>query len=1227
MQVRILGPLEVAEHGRTLDLGGHKQQTLFAVLALHAREVVSRDRLIDELWGEAPPPSGPKAIQGYVHALRKVLGADAIATRGGGYLLALDRDALDAHRHERLVAAGRDLLARDPDGAGARLRTALGLWRGEPLEGLRFEAGAAAEVQRLGERRLDALELRIEADLAVGRHGEIVGELQALVATHPFREMPAAQLMLALYRSGRQAEALETYRRTRERLTNELGLEPSDGLRELERRILAQDPDLGAPARPQRSASARAPTAPAAELAAPGAPAARRLVTVLAARAVATDAEEVHAVLEHGGEVIERFGGTVERFLGEAVIGMFGLLEAREDDPLRAVRAALELQLLDAGPMRLGIEIGEIFVAGRSGGATYATGAAITIAGRLAERAENGQILLGERMRTTVAGDVRLDEAGGRLLGLLVERPGMLRVSRTPLVGRASELAELHAILDRSRTSQECHMVTVLGAAGLGKSRLAAELLAAAGDDTTVLVGRCHADTGGAIHRVLGEIVAQLGTDPRARIAELLADDEQAARRVLSAAGLSGEPAQARETSWAVRTLFERLARSRPLVVAIEDIHWAEQPLLELLEYVVAFARGSPIVLLCLARPEILETRPTWAAPQPDRSVLALGALGTADATALVQQLGATTRIAGIVQRAEGNPLFLEQLVAVDAEHLPGTLPVSIQAVLAARIDRLDPAEANVLRHAAVEGRTFHAGAVAALLGADERPQADALLVALARKGLVRADRAEFAGEAAFRFDHVLIRDAAYEALPKRVRAVLHERIANWIDGRGPGSSDEVVGYHLEQACRLQVELGAASERGLAVRGAERLRRAGWAARGRGDPSAAARLFLRGASLLDGDDPVRVALLPALGAALFEAGRQAEADHVLTEALARSRDPALSARAQVEQQFVRLLGEGSEGTEGAPAAATAALEVLREHGDEYGQSRAWSLLASIAWFQGRVADADDAWRAAAELARRAHDERELHEVLGWRASAAVFGPTPVREAIRRCGEIRETVGASPVAVALTLHPLALLHTMCGEVEYAWELAAEAGAILRELGGMQSAVSHHEALLELLACRPAQAEERLREGYDRLAGMGDGTLLATTAAMLAQAVLVQDRLDEAEQLAQVSKRGAPPDDIVTQVIWRGVQARILAARGHAQAAAELAEEAVALIARTDLVTHHGDALADLAEVLRLGGRAEDAYQAVREALCLYDDKGNAVAARRLRKRFPELPQED
>jgi DNA-binding SARP family transcriptional activator len=1221
VRLRILGPLEVVDDDRALDLGAHKQQALLGVLALRPREVVSTARLIDELWGESPPASAAKAVQGYVSGLRKALGGDAIVTKAGGYLVSVDPDALDAERFDQLVAAGRESVARDPARAAATLREALALWRGDPLEGLRLEANARIEVQRLAERRLTALELRIEADLALGRHAELVGELQELAAVHPYREGLAAHLMLALYRSGRQAEALSAYRRARQQLTAELGLEPSESLRQLERQVLAQDPqlDLAAPEAEAAAPAASAPPAPP-----PPAPSAaqhaRRLVTVLAGRAVATDAEALHAVLERAGGVVERFGGTVERYLGDMVIGLFGLTEAREDDALRAVRAALELQGSDGAALQMGIESGEIFVGGRAGGATFATGAAITAAGRLAERAADGQVLLGEAIRAAVAADVRVDAASGRLLELRSVQPGLLRVSRTPFVGRARELGELRAILARTSAARACHMVTILGPAGLGKSRLAAELLASGGDETTVLVGRCRSDAEGVTYRVLAELVAQLGGDPRRRIAELLADDDQA-RGVLGAVGLSHEPAQTQEAFWAIRTLLERLARDRPLVVAIEDIHWAEPLLLDLLEYVVAFARSSPILLLCMARPELLEARPSWAAPQPDRSVLVLEALAQQEATALVQRLGATGRISNIVRRAEGNPLFLEQLVAVDAEHLSGTLPASIQAVLAARIDGLEAGEADVLRHAAVEGRTFHAGAVVALLPEDERSSIDARLVALARKGLIRADRAEYAGEAAFRFDHALIRDAAYEAIPKRVRTDLHVRIAEWIDVRTPGGSDELVGYHLEQACRLPAELGVAGarERALAARAAERFALAARAAQARGDPGAAARLLERGASLLDADDRARVALLPALGAALFDAGRQADADRVLTEALRRTRDPRLSARAEVEQQFVRLLGEGSTGTVDARRAAGAALRVLQEHGDEHGQSRAWSLHATIAWFEGRAADADDAWQRAAALARRTRDERELFDVLGWRASAAVFGPTPVREAIRRCTEIRETVRSSAVAVALTLHPLATLHAMSGEFEQARRLLREANEILHELGGMQSAVSHHEAVVERLAGRHASAEALLRDGYARLAGMGDGTLLATTAAMLAQAVHARGDLEEAEQLCLVSRRGAPADDILTQVIWRGVQARILAQRGSFAAAERLAREAVGLIVRTDFLTHHGDALLDLAEVLRLGDRAEDSYQAARAALSLYERKGNIVAAARVRSR--------
>jgi ATP/maltotriose-dependent transcriptional regulator MalT len=313
------------------------------------------------------------------------------------------------------------------------------------------------------------------------------------------------------------------------------------------------------------------------------------------------------------------------------------------------------------------------------------------------------------------------------------------------------------------------------------------------------------------------------------------------------------------------------------------------------------------------------------------------------------------------------------------------------------------------------------------------------------------------------------------------------------------------------------------------------------------------------------------------------------------------------------------MGEDSAGAGAAGRVADAALRVLEHHDDALGLSRAWSLRAMVAWFQSQAADADEAWRHAAALARRAGDERELFEALCWRASAAAFGPTPVAEAMRRCEEIRETVRSSPFATALTLYPLALLHAMAGEIERARGLVAQSDDILRELGGMHAAVSHHSAAVEMLADSPASAEALLREGYVTLTAMGDGTLLATTAAMLAQAVYAQGRIEEAEELCRVSRRGAPEDDIFTQVIVRRVQAKVLAVRGDAGAAEALARAAVALVAGTDFLAHHGDTLLDLAEVLRLCDRPDDSYQAAQAALSLYAQKGNVVAAQRVRSR--------
>jgi DNA-binding SARP family transcriptional activator len=255
MEIHILGPLEASEDGQSLDLGPPKQRGLLALLVLHRNEVVSADRLIDELWAGRPPAAAGKSIQVYVSQLRKTLGADAIESRAGGYKLSL---AADVDRFDRLAEEGRDFLKRGESRRAAEvLREALSLWRGPPLADVAYESFAQGEIARLEEARLATLEERIEADLAGGRQAELVPELQRLVRDNPLRERLRAQLMLALYRTGRQAEALEAYRNARQILTNELGLEPSRELQQLEQAILRQDEALGASVRPRLLPAAR----------------------------------------------------------------------------------------------------------------------------------------------------------------------------------------------------------------------------------------------------------------------------------------------------------------------------------------------------------------------------------------------------------------------------------------------------------------------------------------------------------------------------------------------------------------------------------------------------------------------------------------------------------------------------------------------------------------------------------------------------------------------------------------------------------------------------------------------------------------------------------------------------------------------------------------------------------------------------------------------------------
>jgi predicted ATPase/DNA-binding SARP family transcriptional activator len=1260
MEFRMLGPLEVREEGRPLPLGGGKRRILLGVLLLHPNEAVSSERLVDELWGARPPEAARKLVQGYVSGLRKVLGADRLATRQPGYLVRLEAGELDLNEFERLSAAAR--AEREPWRAAERWREALELWRGPALADLRFEGFAGREAERLNELRLAALLERIEADLALGRHAELVGELEALVAEHPLQERLRGRLMLALYRSGRQAEALEVYRATRRLLAEELGLEPSAELQRLERLVLTQDEELDLP-RLQAPAEPQAP--PPAERPEP----VRRRVTVLAADLAGSaalgeriDPESLHAVLarysEMCVEVLERYGGTVERFVGNAVVALFGLPSVHEDDAFRAVGAAVELreavrdlggEVVRAHGVGLGVKIaldsGEVFIGASPRREAFASGDVLNLAAGLERAAAAGEILLGEQTRRLVEHAVSVEGLeplvvedrtepvrAWRLLELDAELVP-LRPATSPFVDRERELAELTRELDRAVDHRACRLCTVLGAPGIGKSRVVRELLDDLSASAAVAVGRCLSYGERITYRPLAEIVRGLGGgEPKERIGDLLQGVEGAelvAERVLGAIG-QAEPGPREETFWAVRRLFEAVARRRPLVLVVEDVHWAQPTLLDLLEYLVGFSSGAPILLICLARPELFEARPGWAAPQEGRRLVALDPLPEEDARELVVSLGAgrlDERVrARIVETGEGNPLFLEQLVAVQAAGEAETLPATVQAVLAARIDRLEPAERAVLEAASVEGRSFHRGALAALLTEGRRDEVEAQLMALVRKWLIRPDPPHFAGEDAFRFTHVLTRDAAYGALPKRRRSELHERVADWLEAK-QATEDELVGYHLERAFRYRVELDGLERRddGLAARAAARLEAAGREALSRSDLPAAANLLERSVALLPQDDQTRAALLPELGETLMELGELRQAEGVLAEArraAAALHDERLAAHALVRQLLLRLQIT-TDATAEAAAAIEEVLPVFERHGDELGACHARRLEAWVHWIRGNVGAAEIAWREAAEHARRAGADREETEVLLWLASAALIGPTPAHEGIARCGEFLSRLADRPMTAALVLNWLAGLQAMVGDFDEARRSLAQAKTTLADFGVPWGAKSHAEALVATLADDLEEAERSLRADYDYLASRGEKAFLSTTAARLARAVEAQGRRYEAYELTEVAERNSASDDFATQIVWRGVRARIVAEDGDGEVAERLAREAVALAEQTDRLNSHGDALVDLATVLRSARRAADERDALEAALALYEQKENLVSAARVRSRLEAI----
>jgi class 3 adenylate cyclase/tetratricopeptide (TPR) repeat protein len=948
--------------------------------------------------------------------------------------------------------------------------------------------------------------------------------------------------------------------------------------------------------------------------------------------------------------VVERHGGAVEKFMGDAVMAVFGIPTVHEDDALRAVRAADEIRaaierLNEEGPgvrleTRIGVNTGEV-VAGEGG--TLITGDAVNVAARLEQAAAHGEILIGATTRELVRDAIESEpleplELKGkaervpawRLLRILEDAAAIARRLDAPLVGRRRELDALRAELARARDERACRLVTVVGEAGIGKSRLSRELVSELGDGATVLAGRCLAYGDGITYWPLVDMVRRAAPDGVERLLEGRDDAAFIAERIEAAVGASRLTTAPDEIVLAVRRLFEHLARRRPLVVEIDDVQWAEPRFLELVETLVLLSRDAPMLVLALARPELLETRPDWPGTR-----LRLPPLSQAESTELIVELESLPENArsSIAEAAAGNPLFIEQMAAMAVQEGNGaalTVPPSIEALLAARLDRLDPEERAVIERASVVGREFWAGAVRHL-SPPGAPVGSALL-GLVRRQLVEPHESAFPEEDGFRFVHLLVRDAAYRGVPKELRADLHERFADWIDARDRerGSRhDEIVGYHLERAYRYREELGLLDETAgaLAERAGSRLADAGDRALARGDAAAVASLLSRARSLLPEDDPRRLERTLMLAGALWDSGDLAGSSAAVDEGgrLAdRLDDPRLQAHARLWALRLQLYTpEAHLGPHRREL--TKLLDVFEAAGDELGLAMTWFTIVTANWLESGAAAAEEAsWRAL-EHARRAGAGWLQLRILSVLPSNLVHGPTPVEEGIRRCEEILRDAEGAPLVESGVVRALGRLHAMQGDFERARAEIARGIELLDELGLKVEAAAargHGTESVEYLAGDYEALERVLRSSHVALSAMGEKGYLSTIDGLLGTVLVDLGRLEEAERLAESSRENAAPEDVASQIAWRCARGRVLARRGDPDGEAVL-REALALAERTDFPNMTGDTLTYLAEALCLAGRADEAAAELERALALYEAKGNVVSARATAGRLEEL----
>jgi class 3 adenylate cyclase/tetratricopeptide (TPR) repeat protein len=919
---------------------------------------------------------------------------------------------------------------------------------------------------------------------------------------------------------------------------------------------------------------------------------------------------------------IETHGGTVEKFAGDAVMAAFGIPLAHEDDADRAVRAGLGIleHVRDLGlEARVGIEAGEVVVDETD--STFATGEAVNVAARLQQAAAPGEILMGEAAHRLTVGRIDAESAGPlelrgfrnpiaayRAIAARDRQPSLSKVS-VPFVGRESELELLENTLARTIRDRRPHVFTVYGEPGVGKSRLIREFLAGV-EGTTILTGRALPYGEGVTYWPLAEMVKSAAgitdDDPmetaREKLIECCGDEAIAgllglASGVMEAVeGQHGQP----EIAWAAREFADELADVQPLIMVFEDIHWAEEPLLELIDHLAQWVRDRALLLLCLARPELLEVRPGWGGGRVRSTAIELEPLGREDSEALADALLEEHRVTGTVRarlldKTEGNPLFVEETVRMLVEHGADggdRIPDSLQAMIGARIDRLPAGAKIVLQRGSVIGRTFWAGAIDHLSPEYDSDELEDLLDDLLLRDFVtREERSTISGEAAYRFKHVLIREVAYGGLWKSGRAEYHTRFAEWLREKADKELLEIRAYHLDHACALYAELDGHPPVELARTAARALASAGKRALARESNVSARKLLLRsleleptlGRRFLAARAAWQMGDLPVVRDEMSVIAEQAEA-----EGARDIQSRALTALSEVAASLDGELGRAAE-------LADEALAVV-EADDHEGRFRALDRRARVARWAGREGEAEEYEQQALEAARAAG--RKDHEARAALQLAGIYigriEEDKAEPLIDRALELAEESG-SIVARASAAQSKGGLHRVRGQYEEAEGWLTKALDLYRETASV-SEIAWTSRQLAQVAWKTGnleKAEKLFRESIHLLAPMRERGTLCESQRLLAQLLLAQGRIDEAEKYALGGRETVSAEDVMSRATTRIALAQVRAAQGRDEEAEALFREAVEIITGSEHCRVLLDVLPPYADFLRAGDREAEA----------------------------------